>query len=101
MKETHTGPRPRTPGRALRVAGKWPDAILPRVFRHRVRVAARQDRYFEPRSGCRVELLTRGAGGDRVRTSATFPAAASAAVARYASPSIASLGSRADYVLRF
>ena len=74
---------------SARRSWKVTGAILPRVFRHRVRVAARHHEHFEPRSGCRVESAIRRASGDRVRAPVAFPAAASAAVDRYASPSFA------------
>ena len=62
MTETHTGLRPRTPGRALGRSWKVTGAIPPRVFRHRVRVAARQNEHLEPRSGCPIESAIRRAG---------------------------------------
>jgi len=74
---------------SARRSWKVTGAIPPRVFRHRVRVAARQNEHFEPRSGCRIELAIRRAGATQYERRSLSPAAASAAGDRYASPSFA------------
>ena len=58
---------------------KSSEAILPRVFRQRVRVATSQLGRFEPCDGCRIELATRRAVSVRQRAERHFRHAAAGA----------------------